>query len=477
MPKRPPLPDELPEPSDLDDGSCYEVPAELEEDAPPPKRKRSATPEPDPDPELDGDPDTLDSAELMSVRRGPPPAAWKAALIAAAVLAVGGGLLWYRAAHRARAVRLALVEAEALLRLDTAAAYRTAADKLEIPAQLDPIAAGSARALALALLACDYGEAAAGASADELLVAPERAELVPDHASLARAALALSRNAVGDASNAASRVRGSDLWAHALQARIAMAADRLSAATEPAAAAAGDGGFVAGLAVNGDVARRARRDPAAARAAYAAALAAAGEHGASPRATFGLAKLALAGQMPAADAVAALERLLADVRVPPPERGRAALHLASLRLRAGDGGGAQAALDVAALDPAARLWADRAARTAALRRGVYRAPEGAPASLTSRTDDDPPEAEPPPPPPPPEPRAEPRPPARAGKATRAGAAKVGARPLAKAPARRTATHAAPARKAAIAPKKKATAKPAAKPAARTTAKPRTASHR
>ncbi|BDG06342.1 hypothetical protein [Anaeromyxobacter oryzae] len=452
MPKPPIAPDELPEPTDpsLDGGSpdtSYDLPPELDDDAP--KRRRGGAAKGAP---ADAELETLDDAEFTAVSRPRAPAL-KVGIAVAAVLAIGGGLLWYRSAHRARTVRQALVEAETLMRLDTAAAYRAAADKLDAPAQMDPVAAGSARAFALAMLACDYRDAAADAAADELLVAPERAETVPDQAYLARAALALGKRAMGDASNAASRAQGRNVWADALQARIAMAADRLSAAVEPSAAAAADGAFAAGLAVQGDVARRARRDPAAARAAYTAALAAAGDLGASPRATFGLAKLALAGQMPPAEAMTGLERLLQDGRVPAPERGRAALHLAALRLRAGDGGGAQAALDLAGLDPDARAWAERAARVAAARRGVYRAPVDAPASLQSRTDDDPPEAEPPPPPPPPEPRPVARPAKALAKASAKAPAKASAKPAAK---KAAAAHGGKSTAAKKAAKKKAT---------------------
>lgn len=451
MPKRPPSPDELPEPSDpsqeADLDGFYELPPELQ--VAPPRRRgaaaKSAAPAPEPDEE------SFDEAELAAIRR-PSSTALKVGVAAIALLAVGGSLLWYRAAHRERTVRQALAEAEALMRLDTAPAYRAAADKLEVPAQMDPVLGGSARAFALAMLACDYRDAAADAAADELLVAPERAEIVPDAAYLARAALALGKGAMGDASNAASRAQGRNVWAEALQARIAMAADRLSAAVAPAEAAAGDGSFAAGLAIQGDVARRARKDPAAARGAYAAALAAAGTQGASPRATFGLAKLALAGQMPPAEAISALERLLQDARVPAPERGRAAFHLAALRLRAGDGGGAEAALDAAALDPAARAWAERTARLEATRRGVYRAAVDAPAALQSRSDDDPPEAEPPPPP---EPKR---------------VAKVATKPAraAKAPARKTQAH------ATTSAKKGSTAK---KPASKATTRTRAAAGR
>ncbi len=88
---------------------------------------------------------------------------------------------------------------------------------------------------------------------------------------------------------------------------------------------------------------------------------------------------------PAPEAEAALRRLLDDRDgTPAVERGRAAVHLAALRLRAGDRTGADAALDAAGLEAPARAWAARAATVAADHRGPYRAVSGAPAPLSER---------------------------------------------------------------------------------------------
>src|SRR6266540_51074 len=293
-----------------------------------------------------------------------------------------------------------LTAADALLRLDTSAGYRQAASLLEPIAQLDPMNGASVRAFALAMLFADYRQADAEAQVEDLLVTPGRADTVPGYAQLASAALALARKEAGTATTAV--VRGGDgPWPLALQARIALLAGSVEAALEPAAAAAAEGAFPPGLALHGDVLRRLHKDAAAARAAYEAALAASP---AQPRSAYGLAKLALGAQAQTEEAEAALRRLLDDRDgTPAVECGRAALHLASLRLRAGDHAGAGAALDAARLDPAARAWADRAAALAAEHRGSYRAVSGAPATLQSASDDDPGELSPTPPPPPPAP--------------------------------------------------------------------------
>jgi hypothetical protein len=341
----------------------------------------------DADPDLIDDEPPVDDPRVAPSPRGHGPAL-KIAAIVALVLVVGGSLMAYRAHHRRKALRAGLERAEQLLRLDTAAGYQEAAALLEPLAELDPLEAGSARAFALAMLFADYRVGRAEAEAEALLVRPGRAAEIPRQASLAQAALGLGRRFLGDATAAASAAQGSR-WANVLQARIALAAGALPSAVEPAAAAAADGRLAAGLAVHGDVVRRARRDAAAARLAYAAALTASPTH---PRAAYGLAKLALAGDVPFTQAAAPLERLLADVAgTPAPERGRAALHLAALRLRAGDRPGAEAALAAARLDAPTRAWAERAATIAANRRGPYQAVAGAPPALQSASDDDPPE--------------------------------------------------------------------------------------
>jgi len=332
--------------------------------------------------------------------RAPRTLALKLAAVAAVALVIGGGLLAYRAHHRKKVVAAALTQADALLRLDTAAGYRDAAYKLQPIAQLDPIVGASVRAFALGMLFLDYRQAESEAEIENLLVAPGRAEAVPSHAHLASAALALGRKEAGTATTAIVRA-GAGPWPLALQARVALLAGNLEAALQPAASAAAEGAFAPGLALHGDVLRRLRRDLPAARAAYEAALAASPAHA---RATFGLAKLALAGLAPAAEAETALQRLLDDRESSlPAERGRAALHLAALKLKAGDRTAADAAIEAAGLDPAAREWAQKAAIVASEHPGTYRAVTGAPASLLSASDDDPGELSPNPPPPPPPP--------------------------------------------------------------------------
>ena len=362
-------PDEAPEPPELAaDDLVYEIPGELADD---------------------------DGAGGGRPRGS---GALKLAVIAALVLVVGAGLLAYRAHHRNKVVAAALSQADALLRLDTSAGYRQAAALLEPIAQLDPMQGASVRAFALAMLFADYRDAGAEAESETLLVGPGRAEAVPAYAQLAAAALALGRKEAGTATTAMSRA-GDGPWPLAIQARIALLAGNVEAALPPAASAAGEGAFPPGLALHGDALRRLHKDSAAARAAYEAALAASPGQ---PRAAYGLAKLSLSGHVPAEEAEAALTRLAADRDgTPAPERGRAALHLATLRRRAGDRPGAQSALDLAALDPAARAWAERASVVAAEQRGPYRAVAGAPAALQSASDDDPGELSPAPPPPPP----------------------------------------------------------------------------
>jgi hypothetical protein len=309
-----------------------------------------------------------------------------AGLAAAAVTLTAGALVGYRIHHRRAVLRDGLARADELVRLDTAAGYRGAASLLEPLVQLDRLEAGATRAFALAMLAADYRDVAAGRAAEALLVEPMRADEVPARASAAAAALALGRREAGDAMTAAIRAGGLP-EARVIAARVALLAGNVAAAAEPVTAAA-EAGAPAALALRGDVLRRTRQDLGAARAAYGAALSASPAH---PRAAYGLAKLALSGHATSAEAEVALRRLLGDVEgTPAPERGRAALHLAALRLRAGDRAGAGAALDAATLDTTSRRWAERAAAVEAARRGAYRAVEGAPASVRSASDDDPP---------------------------------------------------------------------------------------
>jgi hypothetical protein len=306
---------------------------------------------------------------------------WVAA--AALVLAVAA-LVAYRGYHRRRVVAEGLDRARAALRLDTADGYRRAASLLEPLVDLDPLRAGSVRAFALAMLFADYRDGGAELEAERLLVTPGRAAEVPVDAQLALAALALGRREAGNALTAATRASAA-IEAQVISARVALLAGNVSAAEGPAAAAA-DAGLAAGHALLGDVLRRTRGDPARSRTAYLLALERSSLH---PRAAFGLAKLAHAGGADPAEAAAALRRVAADPGTPAAERGRAALHLASLRLREGDRAGAHASLDAAGLDPAARAWAERAALAVAAHRGPYRAVEGAPPALRSASDDDP----------------------------------------------------------------------------------------
>lgn len=394
--------------------------------------------------------------------RAPRSAALKLAAVAAVALVIGAVLLAYRAQHRRKVVAAALARAEELLRLDTAAGFREAASLLEPISQLDPIDGASARAFALAMLQADYRERRA-AEIEALLVAPGRADEVPAYAQLASAGVALDRREAGTAVAALARAEGSP-WALALQARVALLAGSVDAALQPAAAAAAQGPHAAALSVHGDVLRRLGTDLAGARAAYEAALAASPLH---PRSAYGLAKLALSGDAPAPQAERALRRLLEDRGTPAPERGRAALHLASLRLRAGDRAGAAGALDAAGLEPDARAWAERAAAVAAAQRGRYRAVLGAPASLRSASDGDPGQLSPQPPAP--VPRAEP--PARASDAPKKASVKRGGKASAVKGTHRpkaTATKRAPAKAppAKRTTSRKAAAKPGAKPGAK-----------
>lgn len=382
-----------------DDSGAYEIPDELTEvggDEAPPKRPPRST-------------------------------ALVLAAVAAGVLLVGASLLVYRAHHRTKVLGEGLARAEALLRLDTAAGFREAASLLEPLVQLDPVGVASVRAFALGMLVADYRGVELEGEAERLLVRPGRADVVPAHAHLAVAALALAKREAGTAMTATTRA-GELAWGRALQARVAFLAGNAQAALEPAAAAAADEGFAPGLALHGDTLRRLRQDAPGARASYEAALAVSPMH---PRAAYGLAKLALGGHAAAPDAATHLERLLRDVpATPAPERARAALHLAALRLRSGDRVAALAALDAASLDPASRAWALRAATVAADARGPYRAVSGAPRALQSASDDDPGVLSPVPPPAPkpaaaaPAKRAAVKAPAKRTAATKRAAAKA-----------------------------------------------------
>jgi hypothetical protein len=396
-------PDEL-HTSDLmspeDAGSGYEPPADLEGGAAP--RSHASA-------------DDLSAAGGGRAPRGGGSGfRWLVGL--AIVLVLAGALLGYRAYHRAKVIAEGMALAEPALRLDTAAGYRKAADVLVPAAKFDPLEAGSMRAFALAMLFLDYRDAEAGKEAEQLIAVPARATNVPPLADLASAALFLARGSVGDAATYAGRA-GNHPRAGALMARLAFTAGNPEAGVEPIArASSADPKLVATLAMQGELARRVRRDGYAARTAYAAALALSPTN---PRAVLGMAKLALASQVPLADAVAPLQALLRDTQATPRnERARAGLHLAALELRSGDKAAAVAALDgVGGLERQERSWADLAVLIAATDRKAYRAVQGPPAIFQSASDDDPLEAPAvdPTPPPPPAPKAAPRPAAKPAK--------------------------------------------------------------
>jgi hypothetical protein len=368
------------------------------------------------------------SDDLSEAGYRPPPTPRRSSTLRVVVVLVllgllAAALLGYRAYHRSKVLAEGTAIAAAALRLDTAAGYRKAADTLEPLARLDPREAASMRAFALAMLACDYRETELGGEAETLIAAPGRAEKVPAHADLAAAALFLGRGAVGDAATYAGRASESP-WSGALLARLSLLAGNPAAGFEPLQRAlAADPGLPAALAMRGDLARRVHRDVHAARTSYAAALAASRVH---PRAIYGLAKLALASQIPLNEAIPPLRALANDTQATPRvERARAALHLAALELRAGDRAAAKATLDaVEGLDRAARAWADLAVLIAASDRRGYRAVKGPPLLFLSASDDDPLEA----------PAIDPTPPPKAAAQPAAKPArKPAAKPVKKAP--------------------------------------------
>ncbi len=315
--------------------------------------------------------------------RGP----WLKVAAAVAVAAVAGGAaLAYRSHHRKQVLQKGLARARELVYSDTYAGYRDAAQVLLPLVEIDPLEAGSVRAFALAMLHADYRDEKAGLEAESLLVAPDRAPLVPPAANLAQAALALARREAGTASTHASRPGGA-VWGATIQGRLALLAGNPSGALESLdQALAAEPQFPAGLALRGDALRRLRRF-AAARAAYADALRASPGHA---RAAFGMAKLALGGRAKPEEAIPVLERLLGDkAGTPSNERGRAALHLAALRARLGDRAGATAAVDAAGVEGTDRAWLEKAVAEEELSRAGYRPVARAPPALQSASDDDP----------------------------------------------------------------------------------------
>ncbi len=309
---------------------------------------------------------------------------------------------------------VSLERARALVRSDTWLGYHEAAALLALRAtSLDPLQAGSLRALALAALALDYRDAEAANSAGSELLAQLRAERIPPSAQLAQAALDLASGKAGDAIDHAGRAGGAPLGL-VLHARTALYAGHLALALESLERAlSADPDLPAALALRGDLLRRDRKYGEA-RAAYEAALSAssaalaaglagnevrAGMTAPHVRATLGLGKLALSRELPPEVAAAGLERLLRDERGSPQvERARAALLLAALQARHGDRSASAASVAAAGLPPDLHAWLERAVGQVELERGAYRPPEGAPASLLSASDDDPYVAPPPPPP-------------------------------------------------------------------------------
>jgi predicted Zn-dependent protease len=206
--------------------------------------------------------------------------------------------------------------------------------------------------------------------------------------------LAIARQEAGSALAPANRA-GMEPWARVVQARVAMLAGKPELARDPLdAAIQQQPRFAPALALRGDVLRRTRH-AAQAGESYRAALALSPLH---PRATYGLAKLALSGAIGADEARLALNRLLDDDGgTPAVERARAAYHLASIEARAGERGAAAAAIDRARVSEPARSWLEQAVEAHASAR-AYRVRDGAPPELRSASDDDPyvPPARPPP---------------------------------------------------------------------------------
>jgi hypothetical protein len=116
-----------------------------------------------PDPEGSSTEESAESAEPLDAAAPDPaprtrPPRWLAAAAVAVVLTLLlGGVLAYRSWQERRIVALSVTRARHLIRSDTWFGYREAAALLELrAARVDPLGAGSLRALALALLAADY---------------------------------------------------------------------------------------------------------------------------------------------------------------------------------------------------------------------------------------------------------------------------------------------------------------------------------
>ncbi|HTP29866.1 MAG TPA: hypothetical protein VMK12_29935 [Anaeromyxobacteraceae bacterium] len=329
---------------------------------------------------------------------------------AAAVVGAFAHLRW----KERRIVAISIERAQALVRSDTWLGYTEAAALLGIKAaKSDPVEAGALRAFALSMLWADYRDRAAASRANDALVEPLRAKNVPADAQLAVAAISLGHARAGDALAYASRAGETGL-AKVLAARVALMAGNSTLAAEAVdQALAIEPDLPPALALQGDLLRRGGHAEKA-RQAYLHALSSSerelevGFSGSStrarasapnPRATFGLAKLALSRALPPDQATAPLGKLLDDrTGSPQVERARAALFLSALQARAGDRQGASESIDKAGLDAALRGWLEKASSQLEVERGSYRVPDGTPDVLVSASDDDP--YVPPPPPPP-----------------------------------------------------------------------------
>jgi hypothetical protein len=362
--------------------------------------------------------DAPGSSELAR-RRGLP----RGVKIAGGLLAIAvavAAVFVYRHHQERRILALSIARAQQLVRSDTWLGYHEAAQLLGVRAvQIDPLEAGSLRAFALAMLAADYRDEDAVPQANLALTEALRAPQVPDYANMAMAALAIHDGQAGTALAYASR-GGEGALAQVLQARVTLLAGNATAARDALDRALRiDPELPAARALQADLLRRAGRDGEAresyvtALSASAAALSAGlagstGREGATaphPRATYGLAKLALSRALGSEDVTHALQRLLEDRKGSPGvERARAALYLAALQGRAGDRPAVTATIDKAGLDGALRAWLERAAGRIEVERGRYTVPEGTPPPLMSASDDDPYV------PPPPPPKVEPAPP-------------------------------------------------------------------
>lgn len=341
----------------------------------------------------------------------------KLVLFALAAVVAVCVVIAYRSYQERRIVAISVARAQSLVRSDTWLGYHEASALLEVrAARIDPLEAGSLRALAMAMLVADYRDRDAVTSVRAALVEPGRAARVPAHAQLATAALAIGEGRFGTALEYSTRGGEGGLPA-VLAARVALLAGNVALASESVdRALASDPELPAALALRGDLARRAGRSDDA-RQAYAAAIASStralsaglagsttrpGASAPHARATFGLAKLALSRQADFEEARAALSRLLDDrAGTPQVERARAALYLAALQARQGDRAGAASTIDKAGLDGELRGWVEKASGQLEVERGPYRVPDGTPPVLVSASDDDP--YVPPPAAPPPEP--------------------------------------------------------------------------